>query len=175
MEPIFTVAAKCFEEGDVLLDYGLGDGENSLKFARLGYQVEGLDSKFEKVQYANLLAKQSDLEERAFFLVGNLEKLIYPDAHFNFITGANTLQSENLEKTLLECKRVLKTGGLAVFKSPIENPFWDKMLRLSSREEKKLTLKDIDLIRSIFPKSKFKRQGAFKAIAGEVVVYLRKE
>lgn len=170
---VFHLAEKCFEPGDTLLDFGSGPGVNALMFAQLGYEVEGFDISESNVYISQKLAEKYDLDKKAFFLTCQAEKLVYPDNHFNFIAGIDILHHVDIEKAMKECRRVLKSGGVAVFREPIEVPFFDKVRNCAlvrfffpnnksfelhiTEDERKLNENDLKIIRSVFPRSKFKR------------------
>jgi SAM-dependent methyltransferase len=113
------------------------------------------------------LFKKYGKSDLGSFQVSAAEKLPYPTDHFDFIAGIDILHHVDVEKSLKECKRVLKPGGVAIFREPIEVPLLDwirntfivrafapksKSLDLHiTEDERKLNRTDIKIIESVFP------------------------
>ncbi len=108
-----------------LLDFGCGMGVSGITFAKLGYQVEGFDISTGNIEVANRLAKQHDLADRCRFVTMPAETLNYPDNHFDVIVGMDILHHVDIYKVMDEINRVLKPGGIAIFKEPIRVPALD--------------------------------------------------
>ena len=148
---IFDFAKKEFAKDAVVLDFGTGPGENALKLAYIGYQVEGIDISDKNIEAAQKLFEDHQME--GHFNVGSVENLHHVD----------------IEQGLKECYRVLKTGGKAYFREPVEVPFLDWIRERKivkhffpketsfelhiTEDERKLNNFDDRLIKSIFPKT----------------------
>ena len=164
---VYSYAQTFFTPGAKLLDFGSGPGENALRFSHIGYFVEGFDICEANIVVSRKLFKKFSKAEQANFCVSAAEKLPYPSDHFEFIAGIDILHHVDVEKSLKECKRVLKSGGVAIFREPIEVPFLDwirntfivrvfapknKSLDLHiTEDERKLNRRDIRIIESVFP------------------------
>jgi 2-polyprenyl-3-methyl-5-hydroxy-6-metoxy-1,4-benzoquinol methylase len=112
--------------GKDLLELGFGRGELSVWLAQQGARVTAVDLGQELVSAAAALAKLNGVS--CDFRQGNVSELrgIPPD-QFDVVAGIAILhhlpQSE-VRRSLSECHRVLKPGGLAVFAEPVENSRW---------------------------------------------------
>jgi ubiquinone/menaquinone biosynthesis C-methylase UbiE len=103
--------------------------------------------------------------------------LPYSDNHFDFIAGIDILHHVDIAKSLQECKRVLKPGGIAIFREPLEVPLLDlirntwivklfapkkKSFELHiTEDERKLNSSDLKMIQTIFPDTTMKRYFLF--------------
>lgn len=110
-----------------LLDFGCGPGIYSLLFAQVGYQVFGFDICPNNISVANRLARKYALQEKTHFTVGVAEEQGYPSDHFDMIVGIDILHHVTIPEAIRECLRVLKPGGLAIFKEPIAVPVFDRL------------------------------------------------
>lgn len=149
-----------------LLDFGCGPGTYSLPFARGGYEVFGIDISRNNIAIATRLAAKYGLEERTHFAVGPVEKLFYPPEFFDLVVGIDILHHVDVRRAITECHRVLKPGGVALFKEWIEVPVFDRLrnTKLGKRlvpntwsyerhvtaDEKKLTADDLKAIGALY-------------------------
>jgi 2-polyprenyl-3-methyl-5-hydroxy-6-metoxy-1,4-benzoquinol methylase len=155
--------------GQRLLDFGCGPGLYSIQFGHIGYEVFGFDISPANVEIATQLARQYGVSDRMHFRQGIAERLDYADAYFDVIAGIDILHHVEIEQAISECLRVLKPGGLAVFKEPVEAPLFDKMRNTRigrwlapkqasfdlhiTDDERKLTSSDLHAIRKAAPRA----------------------
>jgi 2-polyprenyl-3-methyl-5-hydroxy-6-metoxy-1,4-benzoquinol methylase len=148
-----------------LLDFGCGPGNYSVQFARMGFTVHGFDISPNNVQISRELAEQHHVADRTFFVEGAAEDLEYPDNFFDVIAGIDILHHVDIAPAIHQCLRVLRPGGVAIFKEPVEVPVFDRLRnsavgtwlvpktksfdRHVTEDERKLVGADLDLIRSI--------------------------
>jgi SAM-dependent methyltransferase len=167
-------------DGQRLLDFGCGPGMYSVLCARLGYEVFGFDISSENVRAARALAARYGFGDRAHFLEGVAECLDYPDEFFDVVLGIDILHHVDIAPAIRECRRVLKPGGLAVFKEPVEalllEPLRNSRLgfwitpkdasfeRHITEDERKLTPTDLVVIQSVFPDVTMKRFRLFSRL-----------
>ena len=163
-----------------LLDFGCGPGIYSLLFGKVGYQVSGFDISPSNVEIAHGLATKYDLTDRVNFTVGAGEHLDYEDEYFDAVVGIDILHHVDIENALRECLRVLKPGGLALFKEPVAVPVFDSLRnsalgrwlvpngksleRHITEDERKLTTKDLKLIQAISSEASMKRFRVFSRL-----------
>ena len=174
---VYHLAAENFKPNHLMLDFGSGPGDNALRFAKIGYKVEGFDISESNVAVSHLIFEKNGLSGQGNFQVAPAETLPYPDNHFDFIAGIDILHHVDIERSISECKRVLKSGGVAIFREPLEVPLLD-MIRNTwlvklfapktksfelhiTEDERKLNIADIDMIRTIFPNLVLKRYFLF--------------
>jgi len=108
-----------------LLDFGCGPGSYSVPFAHIGYEVHGFDVSPANVHAAETLAARHGVADRTHFVVGVAEELEYPTGFFDLIVGIDILHHVEIGRAIRECLRVLKPGGVAIFKEPVESPVFD--------------------------------------------------
>lgn len=149
-----------------LLDFGCGIGIASVRFAHLGYQVDGFDLSDENIRIAQSLGHRYHFDHRCRFRVMAAEELAYPDNHFHIIVGIDILHHVEIEDAIAEAYRVLKPGGIAIFKEHVEVPVLDPIRNTSlfktlapktcsienhiTEDERKLTPGNLDLIHQVF-------------------------
>ncbi|MCX5659929.1 MAG: class I SAM-dependent methyltransferase [Planctomycetota bacterium] len=108
-----------------VLDFGCGVGIAAVRFARLGYDVEGFDLSPENIAEARDLAARYKVESHCRFGMMLAEGLEYPDASFDIVVGIDILHHVEIGRAIDEAWRVLKPGGVAIFKEHVEAPVVD--------------------------------------------------
>jgi 2-polyprenyl-3-methyl-5-hydroxy-6-metoxy-1,4-benzoquinol methylase len=155
------------------LDFGCGAGVAALRLAHLGYQVFGFDICDANIDAANALAKRHHLRERCQFDVMPAEQLNYPDHTFDLILGIDVLHHVDIPRAISEAYRVLRPGGIAVFKEHIEAPLIEPirnsplLRKLAPKDaslehqitedERKLTVADLERIHAQFGRVEVQR------------------
>jgi len=115
--------------GCSLLEIGCGDGANSLRYARMGYRTVGIDISPKGVEAARELAVRTQLDEATTFSVQTAESLDFGDEEFDVVVGVNVLHHTDTARVIPEIHRVLKKGGVAIFKEPLATPIRDRLRR----------------------------------------------
>ncbi len=149
-----------------LLDFGCGVGIAAVRFAHLGYEVEGFDLSQENVNAARILAQRHNLDERCRFRTMLAEQLEYDDESFDLVVGIDILHHVDIPRAVAQVHRVLKPGGVAIFKEHVEVPIVDPVRNTAllravvpnatsledhiTEDERKLTHDDLDLIDTHF-------------------------
>lgn len=149
-------------EGKKLLDYGAGDGWNSVCFAKAKAMVWAIDvsekgiALIEKKALANGVSKYLTAE------IGNCYKTRFENDMFDIVYGGGVLHHLDLELAGQELRRILHSDGVAVFYEPIrETKIIDiikvVVLRIirrkpseESEDETPLTMKRIKLLKQYF-------------------------
>lgn len=165
---MYKFAIDNFKTGDKLLDFGSGPGENAFRLATIGYFVEGFDISEKNVELSKkLFAEQG---KSGNFQVSSAEILPYQDENFNIIIGIDILHHVDIELSIRECYRVLKTGGKAYFREPVDVGILDRIRETKlvkffapkktsfelhiTEDERKLNASDEKIINNVFPKMK---------------------
>jgi SAM-dependent methyltransferase len=154
-------------EGQRLLDFGCGNGESSVLFSRIGYEVFGFDLSPNNISIAKRLARKYEMTGKTHFSVSAAEKLDYPTGYFDLVVGTDILHHVDIGRALEESLRVLKKGGLAVFHEPIRAPLFDRLRETAfgewlisrkasldhhiTEDERKLADSDLQIIKSFDP------------------------
>ena len=117
--------------GQVVLDYGCGRGESSLKYLTKGATVKGIDISPTYVSDARTKANEAGFSpERYEFLVMDAHQLAFDSESFDLVIGEGILHHLEAHIALSEIHRVLRPGGRAVFQEPLaDNPLL-KLFRL---------------------------------------------
>jgi len=152
--------------GQRLLDFGCGSGVASVRYARIGYEVHGFDISENNVTLCRERARKYELDGRTRFKTQTAERLEYPDAYFDIAAGIDILHHVDIPPAIREVHRVLKPGGVALFREWIEVPvfetvrnsalvrrFFPKGLSMEDHrtaDERKLTAADVAAIKSVF-------------------------
>lgn len=136
-----------------VLEYGCGNGENTLVFARRGLDITGIDISQSGVDHARAEAARVGLPTR--FEVMDAEALDFPDNSFAAVSGKGILHHLDLDRALAEITRVLAPDGRAAFIEPLgHNPGinWYRRRTPEARtpDEKPLLAPDLDKVRARF-------------------------
>ncbi len=100
--------------GKKALEIGCGTGIFTAIIARSGADITAVDLSPD----LTARAKAGNPAPNVRFLVMNVEKLEFPDDHFDCVYGSSVLHHLDLAKALPEMRRVLKPGGAFVFTEP---------------------------------------------------------
>lgn len=116
-------------EGKTVLDYGCGDGDNSLILAKRGANVIGVDISPELIEIAEKRMLANGITTNTKFLVGSAHDLPIPDESIDIVFGIAILHHLDLQESAREVFRVLKKGGRAIFQEPVRNSKFIKFIR----------------------------------------------
>jgi len=95
-----------------VLELGFGAGLTSAKVYSQGYNVVGVDISSGLTDIATQNCKKIKSSGSYKFLVGDVEKLDFPDNHFDCVFGIGFIHYlKNPLRCIQEAKRVLKPGG----------------------------------------------------------------
>jgi ubiquinone/menaquinone biosynthesis C-methylase UbiE len=101
-----------YNAADIILDAGCGTGRNLHWFLNNGITIYGIDSNEEAINTLKLT--HSSLPDDRF-LVSTVEKISFPDNHFNHIISSAVLHfaqsTLQFHQMIAEMVRVLKPGG----------------------------------------------------------------
>ncbi|HET6679968.1 MAG TPA: class I SAM-dependent methyltransferase [Gemmatimonadaceae bacterium] len=161
------VRELCTGESPVLLDMGCGPGVDCVRYARIGYDVLGIDVSPGNIAVARQLAARHDVAERVTVQPMVCERLAFRDESFDVVTGVDILHHVEIGDAVAESLRVLRPGGTAIFKEWIEAPLFDQVRRLAvvrrlfptdvsldnhiTEDERKLNAGDLAIIRGLCP------------------------
>ena len=107
------------DEGSYVLDVGCGVGGPAVYVAdKTGCRIAGIDINDVGIEMANKLAKNSNLEDRTEFHLGDAMKMPFPDNSFDLAISLNVMNVfEDKVGLFKEVLRVLKPSGLWAFLS----------------------------------------------------------
>lgn len=101
--------------GTVVLEPGAGNGEFTAHIAPSGATIIGVEISPKQVELAR--DRLADYPETTV-VVGDVDHLDFPDAHFDAVVGQSVLHHFELDRALPELYRVLKPGGRFFFLEP---------------------------------------------------------
>lgn len=97
-------------KGKRVLAPGCGFGEDAVRLARLGAEVEAFDISPDVVKVAAARAERHGYGN-VRFSVSPCERLAFPDGHFDVVFFLDILHHVDIPAAIAEARRVLKPGG----------------------------------------------------------------
>ena len=95
-----------------ILSIGCGPALHEVQLANLNFETEIIGLDISK----DMLAQAPKLPYNVDLILGNAEDLCFKDDSFDFIYFLTSLEfTRNIDKSLLETKRILKPNGRAIF------------------------------------------------------------
>jgi SAM-dependent methyltransferase len=107
-------------KGKTILDFGCGDGLNTVMLSRRGAKVIGVDLSPELLALAKQRVAANHCLE-ATLVLGSAHALPLRDESVDVVFGIGILHHLDLEFASREVQRVLKKGGRGIFKEPVRN------------------------------------------------------
>ena len=150
--------------GKKILELGCGAGEASVYFAKHGAVVTASDLSGGMLEIAKRLAEIHNVDLTV--VQCRSDEIPFADETFDVVYAANTLHHVDLEATLCEARRVLKTGGHFVSWDPIaHNPFINiyrhYAVHVRTDDEHPIKMEQIKLVKKYFPQATFKTTWLF--------------
>jgi SAM-dependent methyltransferase len=144
--------------GRSFLDLGCGLGEGAIYFAKKGACVTAADLSGGMLEVVDRLAKQCNVSVA-------IEKCAagqtpFPDETFDIIYAGNLLHHVDIQATLIEVRRILKVGGIAVFWDPLNHNPLIKLYRelaksVRTEDEHPLRMSQLSVFKQLFQTVKF--------------------
>jgi ubiquinone/menaquinone biosynthesis C-methylase UbiE len=103
--------------GKELLDYGCGQGEEAIYFAKLGARVTAIDISDVGINSLKRRADYHELDIRAYEM--RCDPTAFADESFDCVHGMGILHHVGIDTALAEVRRVLKPGGVGIFLEPL--------------------------------------------------------
>jgi SAM-dependent methyltransferase len=107
-----------YGQGAKALDYGCAFGEWALRIASVAEAVHGIDISDVAIESATAEAAARGVTN-AHFKAGDAHATGYPDNEFDLVFGIGIIHHLDTRKSLEEVARVLKPGGIAIFREPL--------------------------------------------------------
>lgn len=115
--------------GKTVLEYGCGDGSNTVLLAHRGAHVISLDLSPELISVARARLRAHGIESGTSFVVGSAHNVPLPDGSVDVVFGIAILHHLDLTLSAEEVKRILKNGGIAIFQEPVRNSWLLRAVR----------------------------------------------
>jgi len=105
------------QEGQTILDLGCGTGNNSIRLAKLGFSVTGIDISSKSIQVAERKAREENID--IIFRVEDAEAMTFKPNTFDIcFCGAILHHFQNLENVAKELFRITRKGGIVCSYDP---------------------------------------------------------
>lgn len=155
--------------GRRILETGCGSGALSVYLGLVGAEVVGVDVSAEMLAVARRRAAANGVGDRVQFLATPIEEVADPDGSFDVVIGNQVLHHFYLERAMVNIRRLLSPGGVAVFCEPVL--FLPEVFRrvrnsractrvfpsrVDTPDERSLGIAEIELIRSFFAGSEMR-------------------
>jgi SAM-dependent methyltransferase len=121
MELDYKVAITSAARDKTVLDYGCAFGHWTHKIARLADEIHGIDISDVAIERA-----RAERASRAHFHVMDAHETSFPDNTFDVVFGSSIIHHLDTRRCFTEVRRILKPGGVAIFKEPLgHNPVFN--------------------------------------------------
>ena len=156
-------------------EVGCGYGVVAAYLAQRGATVYAFDVAETNVLVAERTAHVNQVADRMFVQTMQGESLSYSDSTFDLVFGNAVLHHLHIPTSAREIYRVLKPGGVAIFREPLgENRLleWvrDCPLRSSTHrhteDEHSLLYSDMDAVRTVFPDAHLRESELITVLRG---------
>ncbi|HZH34049.1 MAG TPA: class I SAM-dependent methyltransferase [Pyrinomonadaceae bacterium] len=107
--------------GKRVLDFGCGNGENTILLARRGGDVFSMDISTESIKVAEKRLQINGSGNTVKFFTGSAHDIPLADESVDVVFGMAILHHLDLKLAAKEVFRVLKKGGRAIFQEPVRN------------------------------------------------------
>lgn len=115
--------------GKTVLEYGCGDGVNTVLLARRGARVIALDISPDLIEVARRRLEANRVAGDVEFIVGSAHDVPLLDESVDVVFGMAILHHLDLGLSAREVRRVLRGGGRAIFREPVRNSKLVKFVR----------------------------------------------
>jgi 2-polyprenyl-3-methyl-5-hydroxy-6-metoxy-1,4-benzoquinol methylase len=115
--------------GKTVLDFGCGNGENTVLLAHRGAKVYGMDISHDIIKIAEHRLKLNGITDGVSFFVSSAHDIALSDESVDVIFGMAILHHLELPLVAREVRRVLRPGGRAIFEEPVRNSKLVKFVR----------------------------------------------
>lgn len=141
-------------EGKRILEIGTGTGGTATLLAKKGANVVGIDLLSFRLDDAKNRVIDHNVSDSVDFSLMDATQLAFPDNTFDFVISKSVLVFTEHTQTAMECYRVLKPGGKAIFIENMQHHpavwLYRKLFLKYSRELHYFSQKDIDDIGKTF-------------------------
>lgn len=151
--------------GKHVLELGCFSGDMTVALAAGAAHVTGIDISPRATEVTLERASSEGLSNIETF-VCDAERIELPDESVDVVYAAGVIHHVDVEKTVRQIHRILRPGGVAAFREPLaHNPLINAYRYFTpaarTEDEHPLTVSDLRLIRSVFPRTAIDYFGFF--------------
>jgi len=156
-------------QNTLLLDYGCGDGKYLIKLSKWIHGGIGIDISQREIGLAEKECKNNNIKNLQFYVMDAMETK-FNEKTFDIIHGNAILHHLEVEKSIVEIKRILKDNGVCVFIEPLStNPIIELYRKLTPKlrtyDEQPFRNREFKLLRKYFQNIRIKYFGCFTILA----------
>ncbi|HEY6247754.1 MAG TPA: class I SAM-dependent methyltransferase [Pyrinomonadaceae bacterium] len=115
--------------GKTVLEYGCGDGINTILLANRGARVIALDISPDLIGVARRRLETNGFSTDVDFIAGSAHDVPLESESIDIVFGIAILHHLDLQLSSREVYRLLKKGGIAIFQEPVRNSKTLKAIR----------------------------------------------
>jgi SAM-dependent methyltransferase len=139
--------------GKRILELGCGAGEASVYFAKKGAEVIATDLSSGMLEVVQKVAEMHNVKVKT--VKCSSDNMPFDDESFDIVYAANLLHHVDINTTLIEVRRVLKTGGIFVSWDPLaHNPLINIYRKIATKvrtkDEHPIRMQQVKDIKHIF-------------------------
>jgi SAM-dependent methyltransferase len=159
--------------GKQVCEVGCGYGVISCYLAQQGAYVSGFDVSETNVFIAERAARINRVADRVSMQVMQGESMTFASESFDLVFGNAVLHHLDIASAAREFYRVLKPGGVAIFREPFgenrvlewaRNCSWRSSSHRHTEDEHSLLYRDVEILRNVFPKVVFRESELLSAL-----------
>lgn len=114
----YNLSKKYLKNSDVFLDYGCGNGSNTVLFRKKVKKIIGIDVEKNRIEEAKKYIKRNKIENIKYLLYKG-EKIPFKKEYFNSIVSFEVIEHTNNDlNSIKEIYRVLDKNGIFILSVP---------------------------------------------------------
>jgi 2-polyprenyl-3-methyl-5-hydroxy-6-metoxy-1,4-benzoquinol methylase len=128
----------------MILDVGCGSCDNSIRLAKRGFLVKGIDLSESVLEIGEKNIDYNGLSSKITLQCENIRELSFENQHFDYVLCWGVLMHiPDLEKAISELSRVLRPGGFLIISENNSNAIEIPVVRIIQRLLKKPTISKV--------------------------------
>jgi ubiquinone/menaquinone biosynthesis C-methylase UbiE len=163
------VMEKIDSNSTIFLDYGCGDSSYMVNLSKKIKFGVGIDISQKEIEKAENARKKENVRNVNYYVMDAMNTE-FNNETFDVIHGNAILHHLDIEKSIVEIKRILKYDGVGVFIEPLStNPIIELYRKFTPKlrtpDEQPFRSKELKLLRNHFKKIRIKYFGCFTLFA----------
>lgn len=154
----YIISALADVRGKKVVELGCGLGEAAVYFAKKGADVIATDISSGMLKVVEEVAKKHRVSVKTVQAYSH--QMPFPDNHFDIVYAANLLHHVDVEQSVKEACRILKSGGSFVSWDPLAhnpaiNVYRKKAMSVRTEDEHPLKMNQLKIFKKYFSEVKF--------------------